>query len=210
MVYFSIACGGFYYSPTGIIESPEWPSRYKGKTHCTWRVSADPGEKISLRFNSFNLEEDGSCNKAKLVVRDGSNKDSNVLGVYCGIKKPPTLTSTGNRLWLQFTSTNGAEGKGFLLYYDTGDDELSQHTLFVSVNTAPHFCFHCWTRLRVRWTGTSLRRTVLRGVMEITCDRGLFARKRVPRISLHSMLVPVQLVEYEYGLSRQFFLFPQK
>ena len=170
-------------------------------------MSADPGEKISLRFNSFNLEEDGSCNKAKLVVRDGSNQDSNVLGVYCGIKQPPALTSTGNRLWLQFTSTNGAEGKGFLLYYDTGDDVLSQHTLFVSVNTATYLCFHRWTRFRVQWIGTSLRRRVLRGVMEITCDRGLFARKSLPCISLHSMLVPVQLVEYEYGLLLQFFLF---
>ena len=110
-------------------------------------MSADPGEKISLHFNSFNLEEDGSCDKAKLVVRDGSNKDSNVLGVYCGIMQPPELTSTENRLWLQFTSTNGAEGKGFLLYYDTGDYVLSQHILFLNVKIGSSLCSHRWTGL---------------------------------------------------------------
>ena len=123
-LFFLIACGGFFYSPTGVIESPEWPKQYKGKTLCTWHVSVDPSEKIALRFNSFSLEEDGTCNKAKLVVRDGNSDDANVLGVYCGNKRPPELTSTGHRLWLQFASAEGAEGKGFLLYYDTGDKSI--------------------------------------------------------------------------------------
>jgi len=120
-LFFFSDCGGFFYSPTGIIESPEWPKHYKGRTLCTWHISVDPGEKIALRFNSFSLEEDGSCEKAKLIVRDGNSKDSNVLGVYCGNTRPPELTSTGNLLRMQFTSSEGAEGKGFLINYDTGD-----------------------------------------------------------------------------------------
>ena len=110
-----------FYSPTGIIESPEWPHHYKGKTLCTWHVSVNPNEEIALRFNTFSLQEDGTCDKAKLVVRDGDSEDANVLGVYCGTKRPPELTSSGNHLWLQFASRQGAEGKGFLLHYDTGD-----------------------------------------------------------------------------------------
>ena len=54
------------------------------------------------------------------MVKDGSSKNANALGVYCGVKRPPGITSSGNHLWLQFTSTEGAEGKGFLLSYDTG------------------------------------------------------------------------------------------
>ena len=128
--FFAVACGGFFYSPTGTIESPEWPGHYKGKTHCTWRVSVDPGEKISLHFNSFKLEEDGSCDKAKLVARDGDNKDANVLGVYCGTKRPLEIATSGNHLWLQFTSMKGAEGKGFLLYYDTGNQLFFHRAVF--------------------------------------------------------------------------------
>lgn len=114
-------CGGFFNSPSGIIESPDWPHHYKGKTVCTWHISVDPGDKIALRFYSFSLDEDGTCDKAKLVVRDGYSDDANVLGVYCGNNRPPELTSTGSRLWLQFSSTERAEGKGFLLNYDTGE-----------------------------------------------------------------------------------------
>ena len=119
-LFFLSDCGGFFYSPTGIIESPEWPKHYKGKTLCTWHVAVDPSDKIVLRFNSFGLKENGTCTKAKLVVRDGNSEDANVLGVYCGNKRPPELTSSRNHLWLQFTSVEGAEGKGFLIHYDTG------------------------------------------------------------------------------------------
>ena len=82
----------------------------------------DPSEKIALSFKSFSLDEDGTCGKAKLVVRDGSSENSNALGVYCGVKRPPVVTSSGNHLWVQFTSTETAEGKGFLMSYDTGNE----------------------------------------------------------------------------------------
>lgn len=107
-----------------MIESPEWPHHYKGKSLCTWHVVVDSSEKIALRSNTFALEEDNTCSKAKLVVRDGNSENANVLGVYCGNRRPPELTSTGNHLWLQFTSTEGAEGKGFLLHYDIGNKKL--------------------------------------------------------------------------------------
>ena len=81
----------------------------------------DPSEKIALSFKSFSLDEDGTCGNAKLVVRDGSSENANALGVYCGVKRPPEVTSSGNQLLVQFTSTEGAEGKGFLMSYDTGN-----------------------------------------------------------------------------------------
>ena len=118
----SLECGGSFFSPTGILESPKWPKSYKGKASCTWHVTVDPSEKIALSFKSFSLDDDGTCGKAKLVVRDGSSENSNALGVYCGVKQPPVVTSSGNQLWVQFTSTEGAEGKGFLMSYDTGNE----------------------------------------------------------------------------------------
>lgn len=116
----SSVCGGFFNSPEGILESPEWPKNYKGKTSCTWHVSVDPSEKIELTFKRFSLDEEGTCDKAKLVVRDGSGENSKALGVYCGTKQPPGITSSGNHLLVQFTSTERAVGKGFLISYDTG------------------------------------------------------------------------------------------
>lgn len=119
--FFPLECGGFFYSPAGIFESPEWPKSYKGKLSCTWHITVDPSDKIALSFKSFSLDDDGTCGKAKLVVRDGSSENAKALGVYCGVTRPPEVTSSGNQLWVQFTSTEGAEGKGFLMSYDTGN-----------------------------------------------------------------------------------------
>ena len=124
--FFPLECGGFFYSAAGIFESPEWPKSYKGKTSCTWHVTVDPREKIALSFKSFSLDEDGTCGKAKLVVRDGSSENAKALGVYCGVNRPPEVTSSGNQLWVQFTSTEGAEGKGVLMSYDTGNATTPQ------------------------------------------------------------------------------------
>ena len=56
------------------------------------------------------------------MIRDGSSENANALGVYCGVKRPSEVTSSGNQLWVQFTSTEEAEGKGFLMSYDTGNE----------------------------------------------------------------------------------------
>ena len=65
------------------------------------------------------------------MVRDGSNENANALGVFCGVKRPPEVTSSGNHLWVQFTSTEEAEGKGFLMSYDTGSIINEATTLFL-------------------------------------------------------------------------------
>lgn len=102
------------------MESPEWPRSYKGKTTCAWHLSVDPRETITLSFKRFSLDEDGTCKNAKLIVRDGSGENSEALGVYCGTKRPTGITSSGNHLFVQFTSTEGGKGKGFLISYNTG------------------------------------------------------------------------------------------
>lgn len=117
---FPLVCGGLFNSPKGILESPEWPRSYKGKTTCAWHLSVDPRETITLSFKRFSLDEDGTCKNAKLIVRDGSGENSEALGVYCGTKRPTGITSSGNHLFVQFTSTEGGKGKGFLISYNTG------------------------------------------------------------------------------------------
>nr|XP_058966247.1 uncharacterized protein LOC131792849 [Pocillopora verrucosa] len=116
---FERVCGGLFNSPKGILESPEWPRSYKGKTTCAWHLSVDPRETITLSFKRFSLDEDGTCKNAKLIVRDGSGENSEALGVYCGTKRPTGITSSGNHLFVQFTSTEGGKGKGFLISYNT-------------------------------------------------------------------------------------------
>ncbi|KAJ7378021.1 hypothetical protein OS493_025337 [Desmophyllum pertusum] len=109
-------CGGFFYSPTGIFRITRMAEKLQRENLLyVARLRFDPSEKIALSFKSFSLDQNGTCDKAKLVVKDGSSKNANALGVYCGVKRPPGITSSGNHLWLQFTSTEGAEGKGFSL-----------------------------------------------------------------------------------------------
>jgi hypothetical protein len=105
----------------GVIESPNWPNGYKDAKTCTWKVTVDKGGRIALNFEKFDLQEDGNCDKSKLVIKDGDNEDAKEIGEFCGLNSPRIMTSRGNQMWLQFTSTPEGEGKGFRLTYQTGD-----------------------------------------------------------------------------------------
>ncbi|XP_048589005.1 uncharacterized protein LOC5518116 isoform X2 [Nematostella vectensis] len=117
MCNYSQDCGSTLRASEGTINSPNWPQGYKGSKTCTWRISVNPSDSIALFFNSFNLQEDGNCDKSKLAVRDGGNESAHEIGAFCGLNSPRVMRSKGGELWIQFTSADDGEGKGFHLTY---------------------------------------------------------------------------------------------
>ena len=59
----------------------------------------------------MNLE--GLCNKDRVVVHNGDNLDSPVLGQYCGNTIPVPLNTSSNRMLIEFHSDGDNEFKGF-------------------------------------------------------------------------------------------------
>lgn len=103
----------------GTIKSPNYPSKYPRNADCSWTVVAPLGYKITLRFDEFLMEKNGKCNKDWLEVYDGASIAASMIGKYCGLTKPPTITSSGHKLFLQFHSNRAVQHKGFRATYNS-------------------------------------------------------------------------------------------
>ncbi|KAM5338742.1 cubilin [Glossophaga mutica] len=108
------ACGGFLRTGEApvFLFSPGWPKSYSDDADCTWLLQA-PGSTVELNILSLDIESHGTCNYDKLVIRDGDNNMAQQLAVLCGRELPGPIRSTGEYMWIQFTSDFSITRAGF-------------------------------------------------------------------------------------------------
>ncbi|KAG8134960.1 hypothetical protein E2320_008025, partial [Naja naja] len=112
------ACGETLQESTGNFSSPGFPNGYPSYTHCIWRISVTPGEKIVLNFTTMDLYKSSLCWYDYIEVRDGYWRKSPLLGRFCGDKLSNILTSSDSRMWIEFRSSSNWVGKGFAAIYE--------------------------------------------------------------------------------------------
>ncbi|KAM6261207.1 tolloid-like protein 1 isoform 3-T4 [Porphyrio hochstetteri] len=112
------ACGETLQESTGNFSSPGFPNGYPSYTHCIWRISVTPGEKIVLNFTTMDLYKSSLCWYDYIEVRDGYWRKSPLLGRFCGDKLPEVLASSDSRMWIEFRSSSNWVGKGFAAIYE--------------------------------------------------------------------------------------------
>ncbi|KAK0134700.1 Dorsal-ventral patterning tolloid-like protein 1 [Merluccius polli] len=112
------ACGETLQDSTGNFSSPGYPNGYPSYTHCVWRISVTPGEKIVLNFTTMDLYKSSLCWYDYIEVRDGYWRKAPLLGRFCGDKLPEVLVSTDSRMWVEFRSSSNWVGKGFAAVYE--------------------------------------------------------------------------------------------
>ncbi|XP_032300134.1 tolloid-like protein 1 isoform X4 [Coturnix japonica] len=112
------ACGETLQESTGNFSSPGFPNGYPSYTHCIWRISVTPGEKIVLNFTTMDLYKSSLCWYDYIEVRDGYWRKSPLLGRFCGDKLPEVLASSDSRMWIEFRSSSNWVGKGFAAVYE--------------------------------------------------------------------------------------------
>ena len=117
MIVILLECGRTLQEHSGTFVSPGFPRTPKHKL-CEWRISMTPGERIVLNFTAFGLRRgSGKCRDEYVEVRDGHSRTAPLIGRYCGRKRPPTIWSTGNRLWISYSSGDAAVRQGFKATY---------------------------------------------------------------------------------------------
>ncbi|CAG01622.1 unnamed protein product, partial [Tetraodon nigroviridis] len=100
-------------SVSGTITSPNWPDKYPSKKACTWALTTTPGHRIKISFNEIDIEAHLECTYDRIELYDGKDGKASLLGRFCGTKKPPPVTSSGNKLFIRFFSDNSVQKKGF-------------------------------------------------------------------------------------------------
>ncbi|XP_063159632.1 cubilin [Candoia aspera] len=108
------ACGGLLTASEAplFLFSPGWPSEYRNFADCTWLIRAQ-GSTVEFNILALDVESHGSCSYDKLVFRDGDNGLAPVLSTVCGREVPGPIRSTGDAMFIQFTSDSSTTGTGF-------------------------------------------------------------------------------------------------
>ena len=88
---------------TSEISSPNFPGKYPRNSYFLWSVVAPSEYRIKIEFSKFDISYCGNCECDFLIVRDGSSKESKLLGKYCS-HPGSSLYTSGNRMWMKFVS----------------------------------------------------------------------------------------------------------
>ncbi|TSK31354.1 CUB and sushi domain-containing protein 3 [Bagarius yarrelli] len=108
-------CLSNFTASMGTVLSPDYPEGYGNNLNCVWLILSEPGSRIHLAFNDFDLEAPYDI----LTVKDGELLDSAVLGRFTGAEVPSHLTSNSNILRLEFQADHSMSGRGFNITYST-------------------------------------------------------------------------------------------
>ncbi|XP_048417522.2 cubilin isoform X2 [Stegostoma tigrinum] len=131
------ACGGVVVTadtPTFLF-SPGWPNMYENHLDCSWVIRAPQGT-VELNILALDIEPNVRCFYDKLVIRDGDNSHSPVLATLCGRQLPGPVRSSGDAMFIRFTSDEETNGGGFnASYYKTCGGRLNaNHGVILSPN----------------------------------------------------------------------------
>uniref|UniRef100_H2LYN2 Metalloendopeptidase n=1 Tax=Oryzias latipes TaxID=8090 RepID=H2LYN2_ORYLA len=109
-LYKCARCGESLQESTGNFSSPGFPIGYSAYSHCVWRISVTPGEKVTKNIRkSFDEPADRKHFSLSVWV---------FAGRFCGDALPDTIVSTDSRLWVEFRSSSSWVGKGFSAVYE--------------------------------------------------------------------------------------------
>ncbi|CAL1526008.1 unnamed protein product [Lymnaea stagnalis] len=111
-------CHNTMTSPSGNLSSPNYPGTYYHGTNCTWRITAEQGNVISVRFDDFSTYQ----NYDYITFYNGDSVNDQIIGRYSGdINRtvPQIVRSVGNSMFITFTTQTGQTRQGFNAKYYT-------------------------------------------------------------------------------------------
>ncbi|KAI0218622.1 Cubilin [Lamellibrachia satsuma] len=106
----------------------EWQGEFGTEGHpyynnekCRWRIEVEEGAHLKLQFERFELEtQTGSaCHYDKVNIYDGSDATAELMDSLCGNNLPDNVTTTGNTVFVTFTSDATRVYSGFRISYRT-------------------------------------------------------------------------------------------
>ncbi|GFR28958.1 cubilin [Trichonephila clavata] len=115
-------CGGTFNVSSGEIQSLDIDSDgyYEPNLDCGWLINTnDADEVLAVAFETFDLEPspNNTCNYDYVELKEDFN--SGLVGRYCGSTLPTAITTTGNKLYINFHSDGKNNRAGFKLRFYT-------------------------------------------------------------------------------------------
>ena len=114
------------FTSNGNLTSANYPNPYYSNTADSWLITAPEGQKVTLNFVDFSLEEDKHCTKDYVILYDGDSTSDPQIGddKYCGTNFPSRRQTSSNNLLLTFTSNDKDQARGIsAMFYFGGQCE---------------------------------------------------------------------------------------
>uniref|UniRef100_A0A3Q3W0B5 Cubilin n=1 Tax=Mola mola TaxID=94237 RepID=A0A3Q3W0B5_MOLML len=108
------ACGGIIMTEEtpSFLFSPGWPENYPSNQECTWLIRS-PDSTVEFNLLSLDIEDYPMYVELKFSL-------SPVLATLCGREPPGSLHSTGDSMYIHFSSDSSITGQGFNASYSRG------------------------------------------------------------------------------------------
>ena len=88
----STECGGNYSDASGALFSPSYPNAYPELADCIYLISQPSGTFINISFDTMDIDCQGTTSDF-IEMRDGSSRDSPLMGQFCGKSSNPVMTT---------------------------------------------------------------------------------------------------------------------
>ncbi|XP_033104122.1 cubilin-like [Anneissia japonica] len=97
------------------ITSPNYPARYEDDMECFWSVKVPEGRKITVSIKDFQTEPEVDYVSMGNGLRDTKKKENYIIYRHTGLDlpKPKNFTTSGNELFITFTSDDWDREAGF-------------------------------------------------------------------------------------------------
>lgn len=125
---FEAMCGGKINNNAGHLTSPNYPDDYHPNKNCVWVITVSQGYTVGLVFDYLEIESHDDCVYDHLEIRDGGDKNANVLAMLCGYNLPAPIKSTSNQIYIKFFSDDSVMKRGFSLNFIAEIDECATGT----------------------------------------------------------------------------------
>ncbi|XP_078355557.1 uncharacterized protein LOC144640229, partial [Oculina patagonica] len=124
----------------GEIMTPYYDTQYPNKLDCAWTISVGSDQKdLRLEFTAFDLEESVNCTADYVVIRDGKEKTSPLIGKYCGKTLPEPVNASAQSLYIMFHSDELDTFKGFKAEWSsTYNGTKTTPTFINTIKSAAH------------------------------------------------------------------------
>ncbi len=103
-------------APAGTIEDGSGPDDYQNNNDCSWLISPTVLiDHLRITFESISTE----ASNDKVIIYNGPNTSSTVLGTYSGTTLPATITSTSPSVLVRFITNGSVTSSGWRLNYSS-------------------------------------------------------------------------------------------
>ncbi len=121
---------------TGSFADGSGSSNYADNRDCSWLIQPENGGVVTLNFDNFNTESGYDY----VSVYDGTNASATRIGRFSGSSLPSAVTSTGNALFVRFTSDGSVTRAGWAASYTSStstEPQCSDITISIKLDNYP-------------------------------------------------------------------------